>query len=114
VTAAVEMGLERMGYASDEPYEWVKTDTYQLINHGVSPKSDALRCEDCHLNPDRLDFAALGYSLKEARDTLCVQCHGDKGDKPFEALHKKHVADKGYDCLNCHTFSRPEKGLKMP
>ncbi|HCD12994.1 MAG TPA: cytochrome C, partial [Shewanella sp.] len=31
------------------------------INHMVSPKSEALKCADCHNGGDRLDWQALGY-----------------------------------------------------
>jgi hypothetical protein len=30
----------------------------------------------------------------------------------FTKVHEKHVQDKGRDCSVCHTFSRPERGLR--
>lgn len=114
VTAAVENGLENMGYSRAEPYDWVVTDTYQLLNHGVNPAAGALSCNECHQNPARLDFRSLGYTLNAPQSTTCLQCHGQKKDTPFEKLHTKHVEDKGFDCAWCHGFSRPERGLKVP
>lgn len=115
VAAAVEKGLVNMGYPADEPYEWIETDTLQLLNHGVIPAADALRCSSCHENRDRMDLSGeLGYGLKDAREIVCAQCHGIKERKPFITLHDKHVKDKKYDCSWCHAFSRPERGLRMP
>ena len=34
---------------------------------------------------------------------VCSSCHGNKSWK--SEGHKKHVVDKGYDCIRCHTFS---------
>ncbi len=115
VTIAVEKGLEGMGYGAAEPYEWVDTDTYQLLNHGVSPASEALQCSSCHGDTTRLDLQGeLGYGLKGDMGTVCTQCHGSKGKKSFLTIHDKHVKDKRYDCSWCHAFSRPERNLRMP
>jgi hypothetical protein len=120
VSLAVRKGLENMGYPANEPYEWITTDTYQLINHGVNPAMEAdasgpLSCNDCHNNTERMDLQGeMGYALKASSTTLCIQCHERKETKPFEVLHVKHVRDKRYDCSWCHNFSRPEKGLRMP
>jgi hypothetical protein len=115
VAAAVEEGLYNMGYSRDEPYEWVLTDTYQLLSHGVSPASAVLRCGECHESTARMDLQGeLGYGLKGSRDVTCRQCHGEVEEKPFRTIHDKHVKDKGYDCSWCHNFSRPERGLRMP
>ena len=113
VENAVEKGLENMGYDASEPYEWITTDTYQLLNHGVSPSSEALQCSGCHGNTGRMDLQGeLGYDLKGDTRTVCTQCHGIKDQKPFITIHDKHVKDKGYDCSWCHTFSRPERNLR--
>ncbi|MBI5551742.1 MAG: hypothetical protein HY911_09570 [Desulfobacterales bacterium] len=112
VGASTQQGLQAMGYSAAEPYEWVTTDTYQLLNHGVAPASGALSCKECHGSTTRMDLKGeLGYQLKQAANTLCVQCHGRKESKPFEVIHAKHVKDKKYDCSRCHTFSRPERRL---
>lgn len=115
VATAVEKGLVNMGYPAQEPYEWVTTDTLQLLNHGVNPAPDALQCSSCHENTSRMDLPGeLGYGLKDAQEIVCTQCHGNKERKPFTTLHDKHVTDKQYDCSWCHAFSRPERGLRMP
>ncbi|HSO21081.1 MAG TPA: hypothetical protein VLT88_16560, partial [Desulfosarcina sp.] len=110
VDTAIQQGLTAMGYPAQTPYEWVLTDTYGMLNHGIGPASDALQCADCHGRIDRMDLQGdLGYRLKEETSTLCLQCHGRKEDKGFEKIHDKHVRDKGYDCSRCHGFSRPER-----
>jgi len=115
VGKAVQNGLVNMGYSGTEPYAWVFTDTYGLINHGIPPASAALRCGDCHQSILRMDLKGdIGYAPKDGLAMLCVQCHGRKENKGFEKLHDLHVTRKKYDCAWCHTFSRPEKGLKAP
>lgn len=112
---SVRAGLVNMGYSADEPYVWIETDTYQLLNHGISPSSSALQCSSCHENTNRMDLqGALGYQLKGAEEVVCAQCHDDKGTKSFSVIHDKHVKDKKYDCSWCHGFSRPERDLRMP
>jgi len=113
--AATEQGLANMGLGADEPYSWVETDTYQMLNHEVSPSGQALECGDCHGSTARMDLQGdLGYGLKASLGELCVQCHGYKSSKGFTENHDKHVKDKKYDCSWCHQFSRPELGLEMP
>ena len=114
VNTAIAQGLSAMGYPTNETYDWVLTDTYGLLNHGINPASDALSCTDCHGRIDRMDLQGdLGYQLKADKSTVCSQCHGRKENKSFAVIHDKHVRDKKYDCSNCHSFSRPEKGLTM-
>lgn len=113
--AATRKGLVNMGFSADEPYSWVVTDTFQLLNHQVSPQSSVLGCNDCHGSTTRINLKGeLGYGLKGATATVCTQCHGLKEVKPFTTIHDKHVKDKGYDCSWCHSFSRPERGLRKP
>lgn len=109
--AANESGLANMGYPSNEPYEWIVTDTYQLLNHGVAPAS-AVDCAKCHNNSEwgigttsMLDN--LGYQLKGAKADVCSQCHSEKNLKRDHFQMHNHV-DKGagMDCLFCHDFSR--------
>ncbi len=114
VETAIEKGLENMGYSASENYEWVDTDTYQLLNHGVAPSSEALQCSNCHENTNRLDLKGeLGYGLKGATGTVCIQCHDMEEIKPFITIHEEHVDGERYDCSWCHTFSRPERSLRM-
>ncbi|OCC15414.1 octaheme c-type cytochrome, tetrathionate reductase family [Dissulfuribacter thermophilus] len=112
---ATKAGLKNMGLSENEPYEWVETETFQLITHEVPPKQFALNCTDCHGSTARMDLQGkLGYAPKADSRTLCTQCHGykDPANISFYALHDKHVASKKYDCSWCHSFSRPERGLK--
>ena len=46
--AAVRQGLINMGMNETTPWEWIQTDTFQLLNHQVSPSDQALRCANCH------------------------------------------------------------------
>jgi len=113
--AATEQGLVNMGLPAEEAYSWVETDTYQMLNHEVSPSGQALDCSDCHGSNARMDLQGdLGYALKDTTSVLCVQCHGRKSSEGFAKTHEKHVKDKKYDCSWCHQFSRPERGLRMP
>lgn len=117
VVASVESGLVNMGYQGSEPYSWEETDTYQLITHEVSPVDDVLQCSDCHSSNARIDLVNdLGYALKSPRNELCVQCHEleDGEDEPeYLWIHSEHVREERYDCSWCHTFSRPERGLRL-
>lgn len=113
--AAIAQGLVNMGMSGSTPWEWVTTDTFQLLNHQVSPKEQALQCASCHGTTSRMNLKGeLGYQLKGAQSAVCTQCHGTKDPKSFTVIHDKHVRDKGYDCSWCHTFSRPERGLRRP
>ncbi len=112
---AIVSGLVNMGYSAEEPYEMVETDTFQLITHEVMPANSVLTCNECHENTAQINLAGeLGYGLKDNQSTVCLQCHDLKEQKPFETIHEKHVKDKKYDCSWCHSFSRPERGLRLP
>jgi len=111
--AAVAAGLANMD-SSGQPYKWVKTDTFQLLNHQVSPASQALTCNACHGSTTRMNLKGdLGYGLKGPESAVCSQCHEREDSEGFLSIHNKHVKDKRFDCLNCHTFSRPERGLRQ-
>jgi hypothetical protein len=98
----------------------VPVHTYQTINHGVEPSTSALACGQCHdslgAETPRMDLQGeLGYTLKPGLSNgNCTVCHGVKEVKPFKTIHDIHVKNKRYDCSWCHTFSRPERGLRMP
>jgi hypothetical protein len=112
--SAVKAGLVNMGYSSMS-YWNVETDTYQLITHEVMPKGSALTCNQCHTaGATQMNLKSLGYAMKGTQATTCTQCHGQKSLPTYTSLHQKHVTDKQYDCSWCHTFSRPERNLKMP
>jgi predicted CXXCH cytochrome family protein len=113
VQQSVLDGLGLMGL-SGQPWGWVTTDTFQLITHEVRPKEQALTCNSCHgATATQMNLKSLGYTLKQDQSTLCVQCH-ERKESQFDWLkvHDKHVKDKGFDCSRCHTFSRPERGLR--
>ena len=112
--AAIESGLVNMGYSDQSSYDWVTTDTYQLITHEVMPSNSALECAACHDNTLRMDLQGeLGYSLKKPSADLCNDCHdSESNNRGYAWMHNKHVKDKKYDCSRCHTFTRPERGLR--
>ena len=113
---AVSKGLLNMGFGSADAYTTVKTDTYQLLNHTIADAQSAggvLGCADCHGGTARLDLTGqLGYALKAPQSTTCVQCHERESWPGYTSGHRKHVTEEKLDCINCHTFSRPERGLK--
>ncbi len=112
---ATSLGLQNMGYLGTDPVQWVRTSTYQALNHQVAPKSTALECAECHGSTARIDLQGdLGYGLKGSEATVCTQCHGREDTLSFTSVHNKHVKDKGYDCSWCHSFSRPERNLRRP
>jgi cytochrome c len=112
--AAAIAGLENMGFNGADEYQWVTTDTYQLLNHQVSPSDDALNCSACHLNTARMDLQGdLGFAPTNARATCASGCHSaekanewELGDfEEFMAHHEKH-REKEADCRDCHSFDR--------
>jgi hypothetical protein len=112
---AAKSGLKNMGYSENDSYEWVTTDTYQLLNHQVGPKGQALQCANCHLNKGRMDLqGALGYAPSRPQATCATSCHGSSkasewrfGDwGHFTDRHNKHINEKGATCSDCHSFSR--------
>jgi hypothetical protein len=121
VTQAIEEGLVAQGYPASEPYEWVVTDTYQMLNHGIDPAAN-VTCEKCHgssranLDPSSESMLdKLGYKLKGAASDICAQCHREKSPKTHESMHNHLAKGSGIDCLFCHDFTRAtEKGLCSP
>ena len=111
-TAATQQGMVNMGLSAAEPWEWVKTDTYQMLNHEIAPASQAVTCAQCHTNKTQVNLPSLGYTLKAAQSTVCSQCHGNRTSPGFTQVHSIHVAQRNYDCSRCHSFSRPERGLR--
>jgi len=111
--AATRQGLVNMGYTADEPYEMVTTDTYQLLTHEIAPKDKALTCEQCHgATATQMNLKSLGYTLKAAQSTVCSQCHRDRSSPGWKDVHSRHVTSLRYDCSMCHSFTRPELGLR--
>jgi hypothetical protein len=75
-------------------------------------KEQALTCTNCHSTTSQMDLKSIGYALKGAATTVCVQCHSYESNPGFTSVHAKHVTSQQYDCSFCHTFSRPERGLR--
>lgn len=118
VTEAIESGLESMGYPAGEPVEWIATDTYQLLNHGVEPAANALACDACHSGASglststRMPFAELGYhDFRNSSLNLCALCHALKSANRID-MHNKHVRTEGYGCNACHGSGAPLKKIK--
>jgi len=106
IVEAIQDGLVNMGYSADEPYNWVTTDTYQLINHGVEPRANALNCSSCHDGSGqsnlRLPFNELGYHTWPAKVKNCTLCHEQKSLN-WQSMHDKHAEKMGKTCVSCHT-----------
>lgn len=115
LASAVTSGLTGIGFSPSEPWEMVTTDTLQLITHEVQPKGSALTCTKCHgSTATQMNLVALGYGLKGDPARICTQCHEREDDQlSWQKVHDKHVTDKKYDCSFCHTFTRPERGLRL-
>jgi hypothetical protein len=114
LTPAVQAGLVNLGYDASEPWKMVTTDTYQLLTHEIAPKAQALTCSHCHgSRATQMNLKTMGYGLKGAASVVCVQCHEQEEDAlDYIKVHDKHVKDKRIDCSMCHTFTRPERGLR--
>lgn len=112
---AVKDGLVYMGLASTTPYTTVTTDELQLLNHQIPPATgNVLACADCHGTTTRVNLPALGYALKAAETTVCVQCHALRSNKGWSSIHSGHVGSRMIDCSMCHNFSRAaERNLKI-
>lgn len=109
---AAQRGLAFMGLGGTN-YSWVNTRAEQLITHGVSPAAQALTCDSCHTSRTQMDLRTLGYSLKASQSAVCTQCHGNEDYPGYTKVHSIHVNEEGYDCSNCHNFSRPERNLRI-
>ncbi|MCP3867434.1 MAG: hypothetical protein GY703_04915 [Gammaproteobacteria bacterium] len=126
--AAVMSGLKNMRddpnntmddvvFDPNDDYIWVTTDTYQLLNHQVSPDDDALTCNQCHMNPNHIDLQSnlLGYApLNGGNRATCANgCHNAEkawewsygSVEEFREGHKHHK-EKEVACAECHGFSR--------
>ena len=91
-------------------YTWKSNKAFQLITHGVAPKTTANTCSKCHSGTidtstvSKLD--KLGYKTPKPTSDLCNDCHSLKTNTNFFTLHDYHVRSKGYNCSSCHSFSR--------
>lgn len=121
IDLAIENGMAAMGYSPTTAYEWVETETYQMINHGVNPVEAVAECSQCHqgrldVNSDSM-LDSLGYRLKGIKEEVCDQCHDGSKKLPntWDKMHN-HVdkGSTGIGCYFCHDFERPERGLCSP
>jgi hypothetical protein len=109
---AAQRGLAFMGLSGS--YSWVDVKAEQLITHGVEPSSNALQCTACHDGGTQMNLQNIGYTLKDTAAVVCSQCHNEKTPRPYAQQHDGHVTRRGYDCVWCHDFTRPERGLTLP
>ncbi|MBI5559455.1 MAG: hypothetical protein HY885_17675 [Deltaproteobacteria bacterium] len=117
-----EAAANGMAYAGlTGPYTWTWVEAEMAINHGVSPATSVATCAQCHGDTGaNLDLSTLskldkqGYALKDTQDKICGQCHRVKSPRGHESMHGHLNKGSGIDCLFCHNFTRPERGLCSP
>ena len=105
INQAIQQGTAEVGWPLNNGYSFVDAERYMGISHEVSPTAEALACDACHGNTNRMDFAALGYEPKQTRNgsPLCSSCHGSESGS-FTAIHSRHVDREGISCSQCHNF----------
>lgn len=59
--AAAE-GMAATGLKFSGEIAFVNTSMHWRLNHGVTPRQEALSCTDCHRSDGVMDFKALGYT----------------------------------------------------
>jgi hypothetical protein len=107
VTTAIQAGAAAYGL----PYtghDFMPTEQYMGIYHGVGPKGTALSCAtgNCH-GSGRIDFTALGFQRRGTTAQLCDVCHSAKSALSFTDVHSKHRGKK--NCSSCHGAGYPLK-----
>ncbi|WP_291318177.1 MopE-related protein [Desulfuromonas sp.] len=119
---AAERGKANAGLNGTHSWQWVEAE--MAINHGVAPATDVADCSACHGSgsidlgsTSKLD--AMGYALKDTKALICSQCHAEKKlprtwDRMHNHINKTAGGSAGIDCLFCHDFTRPERGLTTP
>ncbi|MBN2341364.1 MAG: tetrathionate reductase family octaheme c-type cytochrome [Deltaproteobacteria bacterium] len=58
---AFALGAKATGLAYSGKFGFTNTEMYWPLSHMVTPKADALTCNDCHSDTGRLNWEALGY-----------------------------------------------------
>lgn len=61
IEPAVQHAAKEMYGLNEVTYSWIETTRYMGIFHGVQPKTQALKCMDCHGANGLMDWKALGY-----------------------------------------------------
>ena len=90
-------------------YTWKTNKAFQLITHGVAPKTTANNCAKCHGTIDTSTVSKLdklGYKTPKPTSDLCNDCHSLKTNTNHFTLHDYHVRSKKINCSSCHSFSR--------
>jgi octaheme c-type cytochrome (tetrathionate reductase family) len=64
---AAEEGMKEVGLPYSGEYGFVKTEMYLPLNHMVSPKSETVKCEECHTR-DRSRIASITDCYLPGRD----------------------------------------------
>ena len=107
-----EAATSGLGYIGESgAYTWTDNKAFQLITHGVTPKTTANTCTKCHSGTidtstlSKLD--KIGYKTPKPTSDLCNDCHSSKTNNDYYWVHDYHVRSKGYNCSRCHSFSRP-------
>jgi octaheme c-type cytochrome (tetrathionate reductase family) len=59
---AIADGMTAAGLPYSGRYGFAPTVMYWKVNHMVTPKQQALACDDCHRPGGRMDWKALGYA----------------------------------------------------
>jgi hypothetical protein len=89
-------------------YTWKQNKAFQLITHGVAPKTEGDNCAKCHdgvidtSKVSKLD--KLGYKTPKPTSDLCNDCHSLRTNTNFYTLHDNHRSRA--TCSSCHSFSR--------
>ncbi len=89
-------------------YTWTNNKAFQLITHGVAPKTEGNNCAKCHSGTidtstvSKLD--KLGYKTPKPTSDLCNDCHSLQTNNNFFNVHDIHRSRA--NCSSCHSFSR--------
>lgn len=76
-----------------DPVQYVDTERYMGLFHGVSPKEDALTCKDCH-EDHVIDFEALGYEVEKDASGDLVSATKPGDDFNFVGFSAKSRIDE--------------------
>jgi len=89
-------------------YTWKSNKAFQLITHGVAPKTEGNNCTKCHVTNFDTNTASkldkLGYKTPKPTSDLCNDCHSLQTSTGFISVHDKHR--NKVNCSSCHSFSR--------
>ncbi len=104
---AAASGLSYIGLTG--AYTWTNNKAFQLITHGVAPKTEGNNCTKCHVTNfdtsiiSKLD--KLGYKTPKPTSDLCNDCHSLNTSTGFVSVHDTHRS-RNVACSSCHSFTR--------